>query len=109
MQHTEPDGTWKMIGLDLIGPLPRTPQGHDNLLVAVDYYSKLVSLFPLRSSKIRTIAEHMYSLCGLFGFPQYVLLDNGPQFVSAVYEEMWRGVGTKPMYTTPYQPQTNMT
>ncbi len=42
-------------------------------------------------------------------FPQYVLSDNGPQFVSAVYEEMWRGAGTKPKYTTPYHPQTNMT
>ncbi len=109
MRHTEPYGTWKMVSLDLIGPLSRTPQGHDNLLVAVDYFSKWFSLFPLRSAKIRTIAEHMFSLCCLFGFPQYVLSDNGPQFVSAVYEEMWRGVGTKPKYTTPYHPQTNMT
>ncbi len=38
-----------------------------------------------------------------------MLSDNGPQFESVVYEDMWKGVGTKPKYTTPYHPQTNLT
>jgi hypothetical protein len=98
-----------MIGLDLIGPLPKIKKGHDNLLVTVDYFSKWVCLYPLRSAKTRMIAEHLITMCCQYGFPDAVLSDNGPQFVSEIYENMWRSVSSKPKHTTPYHPQTNLT
>ncbi len=109
MQHTKTTVPWQMLGLDLLGPLPRNSKGHEYLLVSVDYFSKWVTLVPLKSAKTRPIGEHMYDLCCRFGFPEAVLSDNGPQFISKVWESLWERNGTKTKHTTPYHPQTNLT
>ncbi len=38
MQQTAPEVLWTVVGLDLIGPLPKTPKCHDNFLVMADYF-----------------------------------------------------------------------
>ncbi|KAI2648040.1 Retrovirus-related Pol polyprotein from transposon 17.6 [Labeo rohita] len=40
-----------MVGIDLMGPFPRTTKLNKYLLVTVDYCSKWVEVFPLRSAK----------------------------------------------------------
>jgi hypothetical protein len=109
MQHTETNIPGQMIGLDLLGPLPRSTRGHEYLLVSVDYFSKWVNLVPLKSAKTRPIGEAMFDICCRFGFPKAVLSDNGPQFISKVWETFWEKLGTKTKHTTPYHPQTNLT
>lgn len=46
-----------MLGVDLMGPFPKSSQQKEYILVVVDYGSKWVELFPLRSQKNPIIAN----------------------------------------------------
>ncbi len=35
-----PQGIWQQIGIDLVGPLPQSPEGHEYMLTVIDYFSK---------------------------------------------------------------------
>lgn len=37
---------WRLISLDLVGPLPRSSKGYTQILVVTDYFPKYVVLFP---------------------------------------------------------------
>lgn len=43
-----------ILGIDIMGPFP---EQHEYLLVVVDYFTKWVELFPLRSAKASHIAK----------------------------------------------------
>ncbi len=79
------------------------------MLVAVDYFTKWVLLFPLRDATVFLIAECMYKLCCRMCFPDAVLTDRGTQFTSELHQEMWAQLGATPKYTMAYHPQTNLT
>lgn len=46
-----------MLGVDLMGPFPRSSRLNEHLLVVVDYCSKWVEMFPLRSSKAHILSS----------------------------------------------------
>ncbi len=46
-----------MLGVDLMGPFPKSGKQNEHLLVVVDYCSKWVELFPLRTAKAPQIAR----------------------------------------------------
>lgn len=46
-----------MLGIDIMGPFPKSNKLHEYLLVVVDYFTKWVELFPLRSAKASHIAK----------------------------------------------------
>lgn len=48
MHSVLPDASNKVLCIDLIGPLPQSQAGATILLVAIDAFSKLVRLFPLK-------------------------------------------------------------
>ncbi|XP_058872855.1 uncharacterized protein LOC131723245 [Acipenser ruthenus] len=47
----------EMLGLDLMGPFPKSKKGNVYLLVVVDYYTKWVEMFPLKNSKTPKIVR----------------------------------------------------
>lgn len=49
----------KMLGVDIMGQLPRSSHIHEYLLVFVDYYFLWVELFPLRNSTAQTVVSHL--------------------------------------------------
>ncbi|KMQ82513.1 gag-pol polyprotein, partial [Lasius niger] len=110
LMSVEPTCPGEMWGVDLIGPLPTSSRGNMYVLVAVDYYSKWVEIFPLRVANIKIISRHLVrDVFSRFGFPKFMLSDNGPQFIADVYRETCRAFGIKCKYTSPYHPQTNLT
>lgn len=57
MQSTPVVEPGHMLGIDLMGPFPRSSKLNEHLLVVVDYCSKWVELFPLRVAKTPQIAR----------------------------------------------------
>ncbi|CAF1167537.1 unnamed protein product [Adineta ricciae] len=45
----------------------------------------------------------------LYGAPIYILSDNGPQFISTLFNEVCKDLGITRKFTANYHPQTNMT
>lgn len=62
-----------------VGPFPMSPWQNKHLLVVVDYCSKWVELFPLRSVKTPIIANIL--LKDMFTRSAYLVSDGEPQAV----------------------------
>lgn len=45
----------EILGVDIVGPLPRSPHQHEYLLVFIDYFSQWVELFPIRKATAQTV------------------------------------------------------
>ncbi|CAF1301583.1 unnamed protein product [Adineta ricciae] len=101
---------WHTIGIDIMGPFPPTFRQKRFLLVVVDYFTRWVELFALRQTTATHIANIIIDeiICR-YGAPIFILSDNGPQFISSLFNEVCKGLGITRKFTANYHPQTNMT
>lgn len=100
----------QMLGVDIMGPLPRSTQQNEYLLVFVDYYSKWVEFFPMRQANAQSVAViFRREILTRWGVPDFILSDRGTQFISSVFKNVCEKWGVTQKLTTAYHPQTNMT
>lgn len=100
----------QMLGVDIMGPLPRSSNQNEYLLVFVDYFTRWVELFPMRVATAKTVATlFRKEILTRWGVPDFLVSDRGTQFVSAVFKELCESWNVTPKLTTAYHPQTNMT
>lgn len=98
---------WQLISIDFM-EFPRSKLGNAYLLVVVDYFSKYVSLFPLRAATGQKAAELLEKEIFLkYGTPQYVVCDNGKQFVSKEFKRLANEYDIQILYNAKYHPQNN--
>ena len=110
LQQTTVGHPWEMLGVDLMGPFPRSSSGNIHLLVFVDYFSRWVELFALRKATAEIISQCLTrEILTRWGVPKYILSDQGPQFVSSVFGETCKRWNITARKTSAYHPQTNMT
>lgn len=99
---------WQMIHIDFIGPLPRSKKGFCHLLVVVDSFSKFVHVHPVRNATTSSVIEFLENRIFLiFGVPEIVVCDNGPQFIAKDFKTFLEGYNIKTWYTARYHPQAN--
>jgi transposase InsO family protein len=67
-------------GLDLVGPLRKTPGGYTHLLVAIDKFSKWIEVRPLNSIRSEQAVAFFTNIIHRFGVPNSIITDNGTQF-----------------------------
>lgn len=102
---TEP---FAAIAVDLLGPLPRTPEGYEYLLVMCDRFTKLTRVSPLKDiTAVDVLSELLDVWVASYGIPDSILSDNGPQFASVLYQGVMKMLGVQTNFATPYHPQTN--
>ncbi|KAL6478664.1 hypothetical protein MHYP_G00120970 [Metynnis hypsauchen] len=110
LQTTKVEEAGYMLGLDFMGPFPRSKRGNSYLLVVVDYYTKWIELFPLRDSKTPRLCQLLRDeIFTGWGVPKYLVSDRGPQFTSQLLTDMCKKWGVTQKMTTSYHPQTNFT
>jgi hypothetical protein len=74
----------------------------------MDYFSRWVELFPLRSATGAEVARVLEQEIFLrYGASLYVLTDNGPAFVSGEFDQMAKRIGVKHIRTSAYHPASN--
>jgi hypothetical protein len=96
------------VGLDILGPLPKTNSGNKYILVLVDYFSKWSEAFPMRNQEASTIANKLVSgFINIFGIPKTIHTDQGRQFESRLFKELCKLLGIHKSRTTPFRPQSN--
>lgn len=110
MQIHSVNEPWHTIGIDIMGPFPVTSRNKRFLLVIVDYFTRWIEVFPLSTTTSIAISELLIDqLFTRYGFPKYILSDNGPQFVSNMFRSFCDTLNIQQKLTANYHPQSNMT
>jgi hypothetical protein len=97
---------WEVVGMDLLGELPRTQKGNRYCLVFIDHFTKWPEVIPLRQIDANTISDciHKYLICR-HGCPAKLLSDRGPQFLASIVRRLCHRYGISKVFTTAYHPQ----
>ena len=101
------DIPFQRIGLDIVGPLPKSSRGHKYILVIVDYATRYPEAVPLRTATGKTIARELFTLFSRVGIAEEILTDQGTCFMSQVLREMCHLLKVAQVRTSVYHPQTD--
>jgi hypothetical protein len=96
------------VGIDYVGPLPRTTKGNRYIIVATEYLTKWVEASATPDCTAQTTAKFMYDeiICR-HGTPKEILTDRATSFQNELITALLHVVGTKHRLSSPYHPQTN--
>jgi len=95
------------MGMDLIGPLPKSKQGHVYALVMQDYFTKWHEAIPLRDAMAKSVVQVLLTVISTWGPPAELLSNQGPEFMAELNRKLSGQWGIKRQYATAYHPQTN--
>jgi len=68
------------IGMDMVGPLPKSARGHQYILVILDYATRYPEAIPLRTMASKGIARELVMMFSRVGIPEEILTDQGTPF-----------------------------
>jgi len=101
----EPFEAW---AIDLLGPLPRTLEGYECILVICDRFTKITRAVPSKDiSALDVLSAFLDTWVASYGILDSVLSDNEPQFATVLWQGVLKAQGIDTKYATPYHPQTN--
>jgi RNase H-like domain found in reverse transcriptase/Integrase zinc binding domain/Integrase core domain len=96
------------VHVDLVGPLPVSPESHTYVLSVIDWTTRWPELFPLRDVTAATCVDTFTSgWVAHYGVPTAMTTDRGVQFTSELWHVMCRTLGIRHILTTAYHPQSN--
>ncbi|KRY36482.1 Retrovirus-related Pol polyprotein from transposon opus [Trichinella spiralis] len=95
-------------GMDILGPLEKTPSGNRYVLVLTDYFTKWTAAFPLTNMEADTVAKVlMEKYIAYFRAPDCLHSDQGRSFEARVVQELCRLFDIRKTRSSPYHPQGN--
>jgi hypothetical protein len=99
---------WYQIGIDIVGPLPRTARGKKYIVVAMDYFTKWPEARALTEATAEKVTEFIYEdiICR-HGCPKKILSDRGSHFNNNMMKTLTGKFEIKHGFSTPYHPKTN--
>jgi hypothetical protein len=108
MVRYHPSRRFEMVAMDVFEMSPETKRGKRKVLVIGDLYSRYLVAVPISDERADTVARVTFDRwVSVFGPPEQLLTDLGPNFASGVISEMCRLIGTRKVFTSAYHPQTN--
>ena len=105
MSSPWPFATW---GIDIIGKIvPKASNGHEFILVAIDYFTKWVEAASFKILNSRKVAQFIRTniICR-YGVPHEIISDNGSHFRDET-KKLLHEYKIKHHKSSPYRPQTN--
>lgn len=101
-----PEGPWRDLQLDIIGPLAG---GHPQCrfgLVLVDRYSRWPEVAFAPSATSALVIDFLEGIFAREGYPERLHTDNGSQFCSTEFQHFLRAGGVRHLRSSPYSPQS---
>lgn len=103
-----PTSPFEKVGIDLLGPFPKSTTGRRWIIVCVDYLTRYTETMAVASATSSDVSWFLlHSIILRHGAPRVVISDRGRQFTADVVEELLRLCGCQYRHSTPYHPQTN--
>jgi hypothetical protein len=96
------------VGIDVVGPLPRSERGKKYLIVATDYVTRWCEARATKDKSARTIAKFVLEeiICR-HGPPNELLSDRGLEFLNKTVAELCNLFKIYKSFTSAYHPQCN--
>jgi hypothetical protein len=97
-----------MVAMDVLEMSPESKRGNRKVLDIGDMFSRYVVAVPISGESADTGARVFFDRwVSVFGPPEQLLTDLGPNFASGVIAEMCLLIGTIKVFTSAYHTQTN--
>ncbi len=101
------DSPWYRIGIDLVGPLPRTDSGNAYIITCSDYFTKWPEAAAIPSKEASVVANFLFTLITRHGSPAIIQSDQGREFVNELNRHLFELTGVEHRISAAYHPQTN--
>jgi hypothetical protein len=103
-----PSRPWESIAIDFMGPF-NTSNGFKNIMVIQDRFSSSIIIEPLPDKyAAKDVADVMFKrYYGHYGFPESILSDRDPRFLSAFWKGLHDILNVKLIFATAFHQQTN--
>jgi hypothetical protein len=95
------------MGVDILGPFPRAIGGYRFLFVSIDKFTKWPEATPVVSITQGAAVAFLRSIVCRFGVPSRIIMDNGTQFKSRLFQEYCEGIGTQLCFASVPHPRSN--
>lgn len=97
----------ELVAVDFYGPLPRSTGGVEYILVVLDVFSRLVTLYPLKKATATASVNRMREYFEKIGKPSRVLSDHGTQYTSGAWRAFLAENNVDAVYCSIRHPQSN--
>jgi hypothetical protein len=94
--------------VDILGPFPRAIDGYRFLFVAIDKFMKWPEATPVVSITQAAAVAFLKSIICRFGVPSRIIMDNGTQLKSRLFQEYCEGIDTHLGFTSVAHPKSNI-
>ena len=95
------------VAIDIVGPFPVAKGGFTYLLTYLDMATRWPEAIPLKKTTTRIVIDQLMLIFSRNGFPTTHISDNGPQFISNLFEKFLKSKGIAHVKASPYHPQGN--
>ena len=97
-----PKALWLKGAVDIVGLI-------DNKYLAtyIDYYSSFPEVAITRDITSKSIVKILMNIFARHGYPEEIVSDNGPQFISQEFRRFLSSKGIKHVCSSPYFPRSN--
>ena len=108
LQEWHPRRRFELVALDILTISPRSAEGAIKAVVMFDLFTRFVVAAPIIRETGETVAKIFVDRwVSVFGPPEGLLTDQGPNLRSAIMDAVTRTCGVRKLFTSPYRPQTN--
>ena len=108
VQIPVPNVRFSHVNIDLVGPLPPSPEGFRHLLTMMDRFTRWPEAIPLKNIYAADVASaFLLHWVARFGVPELVTTDQGTQFESDLFHQFNTLLGIDRIRTAPFNPRAN--
>jgi len=108
MQPLTADNPFERVGVDLLGPLPKTKDGNKYIIVAVDYFTKWAITRALpKATTVHVVDFFIKEIFLQHGAPLQLISDRGKCLKNNFTKELFAALQVERGLCSPYRPQTN--
>lgn len=98
-------GPLDLVCIDFLSLEPDS-QGHANILVVTDHFTRYAQAFPAKDQKATTVAKILCERYFVhYGLPARIHSDQGRDFESSLIQDLLKMLGIRKSRTSPYHPQ----